>query len=117
MFLGNVCITGHNYKSKKNLFGKLRELTEGDTFYLIDMSGRKITYEVKQMISKVSTTDMSHIEQDNDGIRKVTLITCDPGALTRFILKAEEKKRININLSIQIMKEKRKVINKICKIF
>ncbi len=72
---GNFCITGHNYT---NVFGKLRTLQIGDTFYIVSKDGRKITYTIQELIPKVSITDMSHIEQNNDGIRKVTLITCDP---------------------------------------
>lgn len=78
MTFGNTCITGHNYRSRPNLFAKLRDLSIGDTFYIVSIDGRKITYEVKDMISGVDPDDTSCIEQDNDGKRKVTLITCDP---------------------------------------
>lgn len=77
MIFGNTSITGHNYTSRKNLFGRLKELSIGDTFYIVSIDGRKITYEVKNMVSGVDPNDTSCIEQDNDGKRKVTLITCD----------------------------------------
>ena len=70
-----MCITGHNYK---NIFRDLKNLNIGDTFYIVGKDGRKITYQIYDAISKVSPKDMSHIKQNDDGIRKVTLITCDP---------------------------------------
>lgn len=76
MIYGNTSITGHNYM-KRNLFGRLKELEIGDTFYIISKDGRKITYEVKEKVSGIDPNDTSCIEQDNDGKRKVTLITCD----------------------------------------
>lgn len=33
---------------------------------------------------------MQYTEQQDDGIRKATLITCDPGGLTRLIVRAQE---------------------------
>ena len=77
MIHGNTCITGHNYKNR-NLFARIRELEIGETFYIVSKDGRKITYEVKSKTTGVDPNDTSCIEQDNDGIRKVTLITCDP---------------------------------------
>ena len=38
----------------------------------------------------VDPNDMSHIEQNTDGVRRITLITCDQGGLTRLIVKAAE---------------------------
>ena len=40
--------------------------------------GRKVTYVINEMIHNVAPDDMSHIAQNTDNIRKVTLITCDP---------------------------------------
>ena len=87
---GNFCISGHNYK---NLFGKLRtDIEVGDTFSLIRKEdGLKIDYEIFDIIDKVNPYDMQYIEQEDDGIRKATLITCDPGGLTRVIVRAQEK--------------------------
>ena len=50
----------------------------GDTFYIVGKDGRKVTYEIKELVHNVAPTDMSHIAQDTNNIRKVTLITCDP---------------------------------------
>lgn len=46
------------------------------------------------MISNVSEYDMQYIENDDDNIRKVTIITCDPGARTRFIVRAQQDKKV-----------------------
>ncbi len=85
---GNMSITGHNYKG---IFADLRNLEIGDTFYIVSKDGRKVTYTVTEKISKVAPNDMSHIEQDGYDKRKVTIITCDPGARTRLIVKGESK--------------------------
>lgn len=75
---GNLCITGHNYKG---IFQNLRKMAVGDTFYLVSKDGRKITYQIQETLSGVNQYDMSHIEQNDDGIRRVTIITCDPRGL------------------------------------
>ena len=86
---GNICISGHNYE---NLFGRLKTLQAGDTFNLIRKEdGLKIEYEIKEIINKVNPYDMQYTKQEKDGIRRATLITCDPGGLTRVIVRAQEK--------------------------
>ena len=75
MNLGNLCLSGHNYPK---VFGKLKQLEVGDSFYIISKDGRKIDYTVTETLGMVNPYDMSHIEQNDDEIRKVTLITCEP---------------------------------------
>lgn len=89
MTLGNFCITGHDFKK---VFGRLKELELGDTFYLVGKDGRKVTYEVKEKLPKVKADDMSHIEQNEDGTRKVTLITCDQRRAHKVPCKSRTKK-------------------------
>ena len=72
---GNLCLSGHNYKK---VFGRLKELEIGDSFYIVSKDGRKVDYTITEMLPTVNPYDMSHIEQNDDGIRKVTLITCEP---------------------------------------
>ncbi len=86
--VGNYCITGHNYKK---VFGPLYNLKVGDTFYLVGRDGRKVTYEITEILPSVKANDMSHIEQNTDDKRKVTLITCTLSGTTRYLVKAEEK--------------------------
>ena len=85
--VGNFCITGHNYKK---IFKRLQELEKGDEFYLVGADGRKVTYTIYDKFS-INPENEDCLNQNTNGKREVTLITCDPGAVTRLILKAEEK--------------------------
>ena len=71
-------------------------MEKGDTFYIVGRDGRKVTYEIKEMISGVAPTDMSHTNQNTDGVRKVTLITCDPRRTHKIFSKSRTKSRIRI---------------------
>lgn len=85
--IGNFCIAGHNYKDTFAFLGKLEM---GDTFYLVDkVNYEKVTYKVYDKFT-VNPTELKCIEQETDGKREVTLITCNPGGLTRLIIKAKE---------------------------
>jgi len=84
---GNFCITGHNYK---NIFAYLDNLELGDTFYIVDKKrSEKVTYKIYDKYT-VNPNELECLNQDTDGKREVTLITCNPGGLTRLILKARE---------------------------
>lgn len=85
--VGNFCITGHNYK---NIFKRLKELEIGDEFYLVGTDGRKVYYKIYDKFS-INPENEECLNQETGGKREVTLITCDPGAVTRLIIKAEEK--------------------------
>ncbi len=87
---GNLCIEGHNYRK---VFTKLKTMSKGDTFYIVGKDGRKVTYEIKEMIKGVAPDDMSHIAQNTDNIRKVTLITCDPRRTHEIFGKSRTKNR------------------------
>ena len=88
---GNVSITGHNYKIERSkLFSELNKLQKGDTFELEDMNKNRITYKIYNKYT-VDPEDTSCIDQNNDGKREVTLITCTKGAQKRIIIKAREK--------------------------
>ncbi len=84
---GNFCIIGHNWD---DLFQYLSEMEKGDTFYLIS---RKAKTKVKYKIDRVyvcEPDDLSCLEQNEDGKREVTLITCVIGGARRIIAKAYE---------------------------
>ena len=84
---GNFCISGHNWN---NMLKRLSEMQVGDTFSMI---GRKTKTKVDYQIYDIYTCvpeDLSCLHQNNDGKREVTLITCNPGGLTRLICKARE---------------------------
>ena len=88
--VGNFSISGHNYKiDRSQLFSKLDNLTEGDTFSLKDLKGRTVNYKIYKKY-KVLPSDTSTIDQNEDGKREVTLITCTRNAKERIIFKARE---------------------------
>lgn len=85
--IGNLCITGHNYK---NLLKRLSELEVGDTFYLINKETKsKVTYQVYNMYS-CYPNEVECLDQPTEQVREVTIITCNPGGVTRLICKARE---------------------------
>lgn len=84
---GNFCISGHNWK---NMLKRLSEMQEGDTFYIINRKTKtKVNYKIYKMYTCVPE-DLSCLDQNSDGKREVTIITCNPGGLTRLICKARE---------------------------
>lgn len=87
---GNVSITGHNYKIERSkLFSELDKLQKGDTFELEDMDKNRITYKIFDKYT-VYPENTDSIDQNYDGKREVTLITCTKGAKKRIIIKARE---------------------------
>ena len=85
--IGNISLTGHNYEGK---WKRLHELNIGDTFYLINKEEQtKVTYEIFDTYT-CSPYDVSCLDPVTSGQREVTLITCNPGGLTRLIYKAKE---------------------------
>ncbi len=84
---GNFCIIGHNWD---DLFQYLSEMERGDTFYLISRKAKtKVKYKIKE-VYVCEPDDLSCLEQNNDGKREVTLITCVIGGAKRIIARAYE---------------------------
>lgn len=83
---GNVVLCGHNTKDG-SLFGRLKELKEGDIIKLQDMDGITLKYKVYK-IYIVEPTDLEPLNQDTDGKTIVTLITCTNKGKQRLIIKA-----------------------------
>ena len=86
--IGNYCVTGHNYKKEK-MFSDLINLKIGDEVCLIDNKNGKVSYTIYD-IHKVKPDNTSDLEQDTDGKRVVTLITCVNYADLRLVIKAVE---------------------------
>lgn len=84
--IGNFCITGHNYL-KDNMFGKLKKINKNDKIILIDTFGKEQEYVVYDKF-EISPDDTSILNQNTNGKREVTLITCTIGALKRLVVKA-----------------------------
>lgn len=85
--VGNLCLSGHNYK---DTFGYLGRMEKEDTFYIIDKENfEKVIYRVYDKFT-VNSTELDCLDQETEGKREVTLITCNPGGVTRLIIKACE---------------------------
>ena len=88
---GNYCIAGHNFKNK-NMFHDLKKLEKQDNLFIIDNKVGKVEYEIYD-IYKVVPEDTSCLEQETNGKKEVTLITCTSDSEERIIVKATEKIR------------------------
>lgn len=88
--IGNYCIVGHNYKSKK-MFGRLSEAVNGDIVELEDVNGNVVKYSVYDRYT-VEPTDTKCTSQLTGGNREVTLITCTNYGKQRLVVKAREIK-------------------------
>ncbi len=86
--IGNYCIVGHNYKSKK-MFGRLSEVVSGDIIELEDINGKVVKYSVYD-INVVDPDDTTCTSQLTNGRREVTLITCTNYGTQRLVVKARE---------------------------
>ncbi len=85
---GNMVVTGHNISTQ---FGRLKELSIGDTFYVINKAdGSSVTYKIYDIFTSMPDDTDRGINQNTNGRREVTLVTCNPGGLTRRIFKARE---------------------------
>lgn len=84
---GNFCITGHNYK---NILKEVKNLKIGDTFYMINKEKQtKVIYKIFDIYT-CKPTDLECLDSRYPQSKEVTLITCNPGAVTRLIIKAKE---------------------------
>lgn len=84
---GNFCICGHNWN---NILKRLDEMEIGEQFYIVTRETKeRIDYQIYDKYS-CEPTDLSCLDQNQDGKKEVTLITCNPGGLTRLICKARE---------------------------
>lgn len=86
--VGNLCIIGHNWRNTK-LFSKVPNLDIGDTFQITDLSGRTLTYEIYDKYT-VYPEDTECLDQETEGKREVTLITCTNDSSQRYVFHAVE---------------------------
>lgn len=87
--IGNLCIAGHNYINQKH-FGKLSSLDTGDLIEVYDLNSNKVDYIIYEKL-EVTADDISCMNQNTNGVREVTLITCNTIKGTRIVVKAKEK--------------------------
>jgi len=82
---GNFCVAGHDYE---DVFLKLNELEEDDIFYFIDRDGLETEYQIVG-IYQIDPDDLTCL-LPNLRSAEVTLITCENGATTRLVVKADK---------------------------
>ncbi len=87
--VGNYCIAGHNYQ-KENMFNHLIDLKVGDSVYLTDNTNGLVEYQIYD-IYKVKPQNTKPLEQNTNGQRELTLITCVNYSKNRLVVKAIEK--------------------------
>ncbi len=86
---GNLCIAGHNYNDG-SFFSNIPKLSVGDIIFLTDLSNLSITYEIFQKY-EISAKDISCTNQNTNGQKEITLVTCNNLTGNRVIIKAKEK--------------------------
>lgn len=87
--VGNLCIAGHNYIDNTQ-FGKVNNLNINDFIKISDLDGNFIEYEIYDK-KQISANDLSCTEQNTNGLREITLITCNNIKGNRVCIKAREK--------------------------
>ena len=86
---GNVSLAGHNNKITLTMFGKNKDLKNGDIIYLTDLKGKRIEYKIYDTFI-TDPDDVSILRTTDESVREVTLITCTNGRANRLINKARE---------------------------
>lgn len=86
--LGNLCITGHNYRNSK-MFGNLKKVEINDKIYVTGKNGQRVEYVVYDIYT-VYPKEVECLSQDTNYERQLTLITCTTGAIKRLVVKATE---------------------------
>ena len=86
--VGNLCIAGHNYVDNKH-FGKIHYLKIGDFIKICDLSGNFIEYSIYDK-KETSASDLSCTNQETNGLKEITLITCNNVKGNRLCIKARE---------------------------
>lgn len=86
--IGNLCIAGHNYVDYK-LFSRLNELNLEDEIVIYDLNGTSKKYIVYD-IYETNPEDVSCTFQNTNGLRIVTLVTCNNVNGKRLVIHAKE---------------------------
>ena len=83
--IGNVVISGHNYRDG-TFFSDNDKLTEGDKFYITDLSGARLTYRIVDK-QTLSPEEFSYAASDPEGKCVVYLSTCTDDVKNRIVIK------------------------------
>lgn len=87
--VGNFCVVGHNYRNSK-FFSKVPNLENGDIIEITDSNNKTLRYSVYSKY-EVDPNDISCIDQNTNGKKEVTLITCTNDSKLRVIVKARAR--------------------------
>lgn len=87
--VGNLCIAGHNYADNR-FFGRIDELKQGDLIEIFDLSGHKEDYYVSST-ARIRSTDTSCTNQNTNGEKIITLLTCNNLSTTRLAVRGIQK--------------------------
>lgn len=90
---GNFVIIGHNYRNEeKNVFfTNIHKLKPLDIIQVRDMSGRVVEYSVYKN-TVIQDNDFSYVDQNTNGAKEITLLTCYNYGKERTVIKAIERK-------------------------
>ena len=86
-YVGNLCIAGHNYVDNR-FFSNLNKLNINDTFELYDNMGNKLDYIIYEKY-EVEPSNLDCINQNTNGKKIVTLLTCDNVTSKRLVIKGK----------------------------
>ena len=86
---GNLCIAGHNYDDDR-FFGNLNKLEIGDIIKISDSNNSVVTYDVYDKFEIVDS-DTTCTNQNTNGRKEITLVTCNNLNKKRLIIKAKEQ--------------------------
>ncbi len=92
--VGNLCIAGHNYNNYK-FFSRLKKLSIGDKINIYDTSGNKLAYKIYKK-NEINSDDFSCINQDTNGKKEITLITCNNIKNKRLLIQAVNEEQISL---------------------
>ena len=86
--IGNLCIAAHNYDDSR-FFSNLNKLSIGDSINIYDSTNQNIVYYVYDKFEIVQS-DTSCTNQNTNGKRELTLVTCNNINKNRLVIKAKE---------------------------
>ena len=86
--VGNLCIIGHNWRNTK-LFSKVPNLDIGSVIEIIDLNEKVVQYRICEKYL-VYPDNVECLNQETNGKRIVTLITCNNDSSQRYVFHAEE---------------------------
>lgn len=84
--VGNMCIAAHNYNDYR-FFSRIHLLENGDSINIYDALGNVQEYYVTNKYT-IDSYDKSCLNQNTNGEKQITLITCNNVSGKRLVIKA-----------------------------